>query len=301
MSSQVMPVNEALFLPGMGNDPKIEEQGIIEAMQRADDHWALLISKERHHDTVLTESAEKDLKLYKCFLSNFGSTYKEWIEDTAEDAIKNIMQKGRWRSFLLAFSKQLGDQDGEHLANDLTLFRQNCRKGYTRENTFIVPYAQFLCIEIARNLEGLNDGIADAAILDDLVSRRESLEESLGRPTAATILFRLQTDYPNLTLRCVAGRVVPVVMVVVVVVVIVVLEVFVLVACSIWPAGKQTGILLRKIAATLTLLNSLARVIACITTTWRDSRLLHPFFPRVQHRVHLPSFQQGALVDKLHI
>ena len=196
-----MPVNEALFLPGMTNDPKIEEQGIIEAMERADDHWALLLSKTKHHDTVLTESRTKDLKIYHTFLAEFGSTYKEWIADTQEDAIKNPIQKERWRTFLLAVSQQIGDQNGEHLTNDLTLLRQNCRKGYTRENTFIVPYAQFLCLEIARNVEGLNDDVAADAILDDLVSRRIALEESLHLSTASTIIYRLQMDYPNLSAR----------------------------------------------------------------------------------------------------
>jgi len=196
-----MPVNEALFLPGMTNDPKIEEQGIMEAMGRADDHWALLLSKTHHHDTVLTETAEKDAKIYKSFLSNFGSTYKDWIANAPEDVLKNDTQKERWRNFLLAVSKQIGDQNGEHLTNDLTLFRQDCRKGYTRENTYIVPYAQFLCIEIARNIEGLNDDIESGAVMDDLVSRREALEESLHLPTAATILYRLQADYPSLSIR----------------------------------------------------------------------------------------------------
>ena len=202
--SQVMAVNEALFLPGMTNDPKIEEQGIMEAMGRADEHWELLISKEHHADTVLTESREKDDKVYRSFLSNFGSTYREWLANTPESALKNDTQKLRWRAFLLAVAKQIGDRNGEHLPNDLTLFRQDCRKGYTRENTYIVPYAQFLCIEIARNLEGLNDGIAAGAIRDDLVSRREALEESLHLPSAATILYGLQADYPNLSIRNVA-------------------------------------------------------------------------------------------------
>ena len=196
-----MDVNEALFLPGMTNDPKIEEQGIIEAMERADDHWALLLSKPTHRDTALTETIEKDRKIYNTFLSEFGTTYKEWIADASEDAIKNPLQKERWRYFLLAVSQQIGDQDGEHLTNDLTLLRQNCRKGYTRENTFIVPYAQFLCLEIARNLEGLNDNVAADAVLDDLVSRKNALEESLHLANAPTILYRLQQDYPNLSAR----------------------------------------------------------------------------------------------------
>ena len=43
--------------------------------------------------------------------------------------------------------------------NFATLLRLDCTSDYSEANTILVTRAQFVAIEIARNREGLNDGL----------------------------------------------------------------------------------------------------------------------------------------------
>ncbi|XP_025026491.1 protein PBDC1, partial [Python bivittatus] len=59
----------------------------------------------------------------------------------------------KWRPFCLQFEGAVED------FNFGTLLRLDCRRGYSEENTVLVPRIQFLAIEIARNREGCNAAV----------------------------------------------------------------------------------------------------------------------------------------------
>ncbi|KAH3765057.1 protein PBDC1 [Pelomyxa schiedti] len=70
-----------------------------------------------------------------------------------EDVIKSLESKNLWRPFCMQFENVIEDY------NMGTLLRLDPTKGYSQENTTIAPRIQFLAVEIARNVEGINDSI----------------------------------------------------------------------------------------------------------------------------------------------
>lgn len=65
------------------------------------------------------------------------------------------MGKVKWRMFCERFKDIIEDY------NFGTLLRTDCAGEYSENNSMLVPRIQFLAIELARNREGLNDGLRD--------------------------------------------------------------------------------------------------------------------------------------------
>ena len=61
--------------------------------------------------------------------------------------------KTKWRQFCNDLQELVED------FNFATLLRLDSRSDYSESNTTLVPRAQFVAIEVARNREGLNDGL----------------------------------------------------------------------------------------------------------------------------------------------
>ena len=153
-----------------GNDPLIEEQGIILAINYADSHWNKIVEYNIARRDLLKENIENilseiqtihlikkflsfskdDFRLYYCFRSNFPFLNVKFI---FEDDLKDISsgKKEIWRNFMSAMDGRIDDY------NQLSILRIDPRLGYTEENSFLVPRIQFVCIEIARNIEGVNN------------------------------------------------------------------------------------------------------------------------------------------------
>ncbi len=64
-----------------------------------------------------------------------------------------IKAKPKWRQFCNDMKDVIEDY------NFATLLRLDSRSDYCESNSIIVPRAQFIAIEIARNREGFNDGL----------------------------------------------------------------------------------------------------------------------------------------------
>jgi hypothetical protein len=130
------------------NDSELEMKGIGLAVEYLEQHWKLLCSCGCSTDIVLSSDAEQDAALYRSFRENFPSLN---IEDLSVDSMKHERSRTQWRSVLDLWEGRLRDH------NMICLLRYDCRSGYDNANTMLVPRAQFLMIEIARNREGLND------------------------------------------------------------------------------------------------------------------------------------------------
>lgn len=64
-----------------------------------------------------------------------------------------LTAKAKWRKFCNDMEQSVED------FNYATLMRLNARQDYNEENTIVVPRAQFIAIEIARNRLGFNDNL----------------------------------------------------------------------------------------------------------------------------------------------
>lgn len=126
------------------NDPNIEYQWALQSIKHAEDHLSLLCSVSDLAALCLTE---KDDAIYHEFCSHFPNLD---VDIVYEEQLKSDESKKVWREFCNRFSNQLEDY------NVATLFRLDASKGYSEQNTCIVPRVQFLAIEIARNRRGFN-------------------------------------------------------------------------------------------------------------------------------------------------
>ncbi|CAI2736970.1 unnamed protein product [Dicrocoelium dendriticum] len=126
------------------NDPNIESQWAIRSIEHAKAHLNLVCSVRDPSTLRLTKM---DDAIYDEFCSHFPELDVDLI---CEAKLKSEESKKVWREFCGKFSSQLEDY------NFATLFRLDASKGYSEQNTCIVPRVQFLAIEIARNRRGFN-------------------------------------------------------------------------------------------------------------------------------------------------
>ncbi|CAH0364612.1 unnamed protein product [Pelagomonas calceolata] len=130
------------------NDPELERKGCAAAAEYAQIHWAKL-QRLVNDDAVPAESIElhgNDRRLYACFRASIS-------EDVA--VLRAEQLKTRiWRDLLTCMDGRVKDH------NFMTLLRPDAALSYDdqRENLFVVPRAQFLMIELARQREGCYDG-----------------------------------------------------------------------------------------------------------------------------------------------
>uniref|UniRef100_A0A0K0E7T2 Polysacc_synt_4 domain-containing protein n=1 Tax=Strongyloides stercoralis TaxID=6248 RepID=A0A0K0E7T2_STRER len=124
------------------NDPSIELAWAMKASERASIHQNLLLNCDT-----------KTLKLNK-YQDNIYKQFREIFPDLNIEMITEEQLKGdnkvKWHDFCEGF-KEVDDY------NMGTLMRMDVKTIYSPDNTIIVPRIQFLAIEGARNIEGLND------------------------------------------------------------------------------------------------------------------------------------------------
>lgn len=73
--------------------------------------------------------------------------------------MKSPSAKEKWRNFCNVFDGVVTD------FNYGTLLRLDCKEGYNEINSIFATRVQFLAIEIARNREGFNKHVYNAAAL----------------------------------------------------------------------------------------------------------------------------------------
>lgn len=86
--------------------------------------------------------------IYKIFREDFPDYDVSLIK---EDELKSTEEKEKWRPFCERFKNIIEDY------NFGTLLRTDASGDYSEENSILVTRIQFLAIEIARNMEGVND------------------------------------------------------------------------------------------------------------------------------------------------
>jgi hypothetical protein len=152
------------------NSGEIEMNGIMYAVRRMAAHWEQLCAARSADELVLSESREQDTALYSSFRARFASMDVALVR---EDTLKDVRMHETWRDFLTAL-----EHISEH--NMISLLRKDAALGYNDENTMLVPRAQFLCVEIARNREGINDcaQLRSDVMLEELTERKCELTDA---------------------------------------------------------------------------------------------------------------------------
>lgn len=90
-----------------------------------------------------------DDEIYTAFRTEFP---KLDVDHLNEDQLKTPESKDRWRAFIERFNKLEDFSFG-------TIIRANADDEFNPDNSILVIRLQFWAIEIARNREGLNDGL----------------------------------------------------------------------------------------------------------------------------------------------
>lgn len=99
-------------------------------------------------DPKLLRLTPIDDLIYKAFREEFPTLDVRIID---ENDLKSKKEKDKWRPFCERFKTLLEDYSFG------TLLRSDAEENYSEENTMLVTRIQFLCIEVARNKEGIND------------------------------------------------------------------------------------------------------------------------------------------------
>ncbi|GMT00200.1 hypothetical protein PENTCL1PPCAC_22374, partial [Pristionchus entomophagus] len=133
------------------NDPAVEQFWAIKAYMQANVHMNLIMSVTPSGLRLNTRQDD----IYASFRKHFPTLN---VEKVTEVELKGDT-KSVWRELCEEF-KDLEDY------NMGTLLRQDSTKCYSQDNTIIVPKMIYLAIEIARNIEGVNDRSKEAYTTD---------------------------------------------------------------------------------------------------------------------------------------
>ena len=154
------------------NDATVEVAWLSTAVRHMEAYYRLISSLKEPASLRLTPN---DDLIYGAFREAFPELN---VERLTEEAIKSA--EGKWRRtdfskqlfltplFLLLlpstakakwrqFCNEMEDKVADF--NFATMMRLNARLGYSEENSIVVPRAQFVAIEIARNRLGINDNL----------------------------------------------------------------------------------------------------------------------------------------------
>ena len=166
----------------VSNDPTIEALGSEECTKFSQRHWQRLMSCSDPSELVLTDSRVEDDRLYKVYAANFGGSFGLDLLHLSHEALHAGGMLQTWRSVLTAME---GRSFGGQPMNMMTLLRAEAHAGYDPDETdlILVPRAQFLLIEVARNREG---------VYRDLKNTRLTVE--LGRAADALVVATQQHD-----------------------------------------------------------------------------------------------------------
>uniref|UniRef100_A0AC35TU56 Polysacc_synt_4 domain-containing protein n=1 Tax=Rhabditophanes sp. KR3021 TaxID=114890 RepID=A0AC35TU56_9BILA len=124
------------------NDDQIELAWAIKASERATVHQNLLVNC----DTMTLKLNKHQPEIYE----QFRKTFPDFdIEQVTETTLKGT-NKHLWHDYCELFKTTVDDY------NLGSIMRVDATKIYSQENSIIVPRIQFLAIEGARNIEGVN-------------------------------------------------------------------------------------------------------------------------------------------------
>ncbi|KAI9500704.1 hypothetical protein GGI25_006336 [Coemansia spiralis] len=126
------------------NMVEMEMQWAVKAMHHAETYMKVLKSVGPRSFKL----TPIDDELYGDFKKSFPDLRLDVLD---QEEFKSPMAKAKWREFMNKYETKVQD------FNFGSLLRIDCKGDYTEENTMFAMRTQFLCIEIARNKEGLND------------------------------------------------------------------------------------------------------------------------------------------------
>ncbi|XP_015184168.1 PREDICTED: protein PBDC1 [Polistes dominula] len=128
------------------NDQSVEAIWTMEVIEHTEVYFNLLCSVDPKH----LKLTPHDDHIYKTFRETFPNLK---VDKIIEDEFKSEEEKQKWRPFCEQFKDTVEDY------NFGTLLRADCEGEYSEENSILTTRIQFYAIELARNREGLNDGI----------------------------------------------------------------------------------------------------------------------------------------------
>ncbi|KAJ2134146.1 hypothetical protein IW136_004752 [Coemansia sp. RSA 678] len=131
-----------------GNMAEMEMQWAVKAMSHAETYMGLLRKVGPNNFRLCPIEDE----LYDDFKANFPDLNLKVLN---EDDFKTETAKAKWREFMTKYEHKIHDY------NFGSLLRIDCTGDYTEENSMFAMRTQFLCIEIARNRENLNNNISE--------------------------------------------------------------------------------------------------------------------------------------------
>lgn len=120
----------------------------FKAWEHAEIYFNILCSV----DPKLLRLTPHDDQIYKLFREVFPDLTVDKIN---EDELKSSEGKHKWRPFCEQFKNIVEDYSFG------TLLRADSQGEYSQENSILTTRIQFYAIELARNREGLNDGIRE--------------------------------------------------------------------------------------------------------------------------------------------
>lgn len=133
------------------NLEEIEKQFAVKAVIHAQTYWNIL--RQRRGSAL--RLTKHDDAIYAHLQSSFPEFSAQLPID--EDAMKSTHGKKIWREFMMKYENLINDY------NFGTLLRRDAKDEYEEKTTIFAPRMQFYAVEIARNREGLNDWIFEAA------------------------------------------------------------------------------------------------------------------------------------------
>ena len=113
------------------NSEELELKGVKLAVDYMEAHWARLTASRSAAELVLSESAEQDAALRRCFRANFPGMD---ITELSLDALKHERSREQWRGVLNQWEGKLPE------FNMICLLRRDCSLGArTRAESFRGP------------------------------------------------------------------------------------------------------------------------------------------------------------------
>ena len=146
------------------------DRGIFGAIAFCALHRSQLVARGVHSSQplVITTSVADDARLLLKFRSAFPLLD---VAELCDDDLKEGRAQEDWRRFLEKESTG---------AEELTLLRCKSAGSYTDENMMLVPRLQFMCIEVAREAEGLGPAASEAALAECMSVIRDELRSANG-------------------------------------------------------------------------------------------------------------------------
>jgi hypothetical protein len=174
----------------VSNDPTIEALGSEECTKYALRHWQRLTTCTDATQLIMSGSREEDDKLHKVYQANFGGAFGVDLVNLSHAALHGGGTLETWRSVLTAME---GRSFAGQPMNMMTLLRADALASYDPAETdlILVPRAQFLMIELARNRAGVYAGLQQARRRREISVEAQALVAAAAQQDASRMLATL--------------------------------------------------------------------------------------------------------------